>query len=119
MGCFEDGILNNYATITSADGNEYSFSLTANNDTSEDDDMLDIVINQLAIMHLDDSDQKIGVSNICYIYDLYDNMVFLKSRTGEEYMVGINSEDWYGLYRNDKPVMAKKNIFGRIKKNFW
>ena len=111
MGYFGDG---NYTTITATDGNGYSFSLTANDDTSEDNDMLDIVVNQLAIIEATDNHKK----QLCYIKEIFEENVFLKSRTGGEYLIDLNSEDWYPLYKDGKPAMVKRNIFGRIKKNF-
>ena len=115
MGCFEDGILNNYATITSADENGHSFSLTANTDTSEEDDMRDIVINQLALFIPDDG----GLPLPCYIRDIFDSGILLCGRDTSEKLVQIDSDKWIALYRDGEPAMVKRNIFGRINKNFW
>ena len=117
MGDGGNSILNTYGAITRGDDGEiYTLGLTAGEEISEDDDdMREFVLNQLALLTPDAGGQR----KVCYIKDAFDNGVLLCGRDTSEHLMKVDDDKWVALYRDGEPAMVKRNIFGRVKKNFW
>jgi hypothetical protein len=96
-------------TITAGD-NGQTWSLSADDFKNAESDEVEIVKGQLVIFN----DSKIGV-----ILDVYDEGVHIMGTSRTGFWADGEDTKWFPLYKNNKPAMAKKNIFGFYKKKFW
>ena len=108
-------------TLAANDSKQWSLSISEDGDVTSkihdtEDDGLEFFEGQLA-MYLNTKNNK--TNEFCFIWHIFDEGVHLRSMTDEEYFVDADSENWYPIYKDNKPVMAKKNIFGFYKKKFW
>lgn len=109
----------NFGTITfsTSDGlTEYTLTGTPSDiEIEEKEGRLEVVEGQLAMYQ----NEQAKVNEFCFIWHIFDEGVHLKSMTGREYFVDIDSDTWVALYKDGQPAIAKKNIFGFYKKKFW
>jgi len=108
----EKDTVNYGVTMTMNDGTIHRVSFDENE--LKEDEGLEFIEGQLCVY------REKGIFNYSYISLITDDVVFITLNNGTDKAIyDVNCKDFIPLYKNDKPIMAKKNMFGKYKKEFW